>query len=261
MSVGASVVLPYPVGTHRPRLVQVNTNTREPDTASRPAPATALRPLDASRGGHRIEAAREWLRSGGSVLLFGPAVPSLSAYLDVLADCAPGTRVLRCSPTQDDARCAFRGLTSLLSSVTEQDLAAVPTRRRQALAILGCRGAATPGRASIRLPGGRRSTRATPADVRLAALTLFRVLAKSGPLLLIVENVQWLDQASAETLRLVMPRVADLPIRMAAAEWTEPDSAPANRSVCPSPLLVARLDPPTPVDTARTGGDVTFRHV
>ena len=211
---------------------------------------------------HRIEAAREWLRSGGSVLLFGPTAPNLSAFLDTLPGPTTDARILRCSPTQADSHCAFRALATLLSSVTDAELDAVPARRRSALTILGCQGAGhpVPMRSPMR-PPGRRATRATPADVRLAALTLFRVLAKAGPLLLVVDNVQWLDHASAETLRLIMPRVADLPIRMAAAERTAPDRPPLGRSVCPSPLLVARLEASIPVDTARTGGLVTSRHV
>ncbi len=131
---------------------------------------------------HRIEAAREWLRSGGSVLLFGPTAPNLSAFLDTLPGPTTDARILRCSPTQADSHCAFRALATLLSSVTDAELDAVPARRRSALTILGCQGAGhpVPMRSPMR-PPGRRATRATPADVRLPARAPFRVLATAGP--------------------------------------------------------------------------------
>ena len=81
-----------------------------------------------------------------------------------------------------------------------------------------------------------------PAAVRLAVLNLFRVLARSRPLLLIVDDLQWVDEASADVLRFVALRVEDLPVQMAAAERVAPDCLPLRRGLCSPPLLVVRLD-------------------
>ena len=179
---------------------------------------------------HRLQTAREWLLSGGSVLFFGQPGVGKSAAVDLVTASAVQSRVLRCAPTPDDAGRAFGALAALLSSVSVAELDAVPGARRRVLAA-----AMSWDLDSV-----------APAAVRLAALNLFRVLARSRPLLLIVDDLQWLDEASADVLRFVAPRVEDLPVQMAAAERVTPDCLPLRRGLCPPPLLVVRLDTVAP---------------
>jgi hypothetical protein len=175
---------------------------------------------------HRLQTAREWLLSGGSVLFFGPVGVGKSAAVDLVTAAAIQSRTLRCSPRLDTAGRPFGALADLLSSITVAELDAVPDARRSVLAA-----AMSWDLDSV-----------TPAAVRLAVLNLFRVLARSCPLLLIIDDLQWVDEASADVLRFVAPRVEDLPVQMAAAERVAPDGLPLRRGLCPPPLLVVRLD-------------------
>jgi hypothetical protein len=187
---------------------------------------------------HRLQTAREWLLSGGSVLFFGPVGVGKSAAVDLATAAAVQSRVLRSTPTLDAAGRPFGALADLLSSITVAELDAVPAPRRKVLAEV----------MSWELDS------VAPAAVRLAVLNLFRVLARSRPLLLIVDDLQWVDEASADVLRFVAPRVEDLPVQMAAAERVAPDCLPLRRGLCPPPLLVVRLDevaPTDPIDQSR----------
>jgi hypothetical protein len=175
---------------------------------------------------HRLQTAGEWLLSGGSVLFFGPVGVGKSAAVDVVTAAAVQSRILRYAPGGGDAGRAFGTLTGLLSSITVAELEAVPAARRRVLAAV----------MSADLDS------VTPVAVRLAALNLFRVLARVRPLLLVVDDLRWMDEVSADVLRFVASRVEDLPVQMAAAEQVAPDHLPLRRSLCPPPLLVVRLD-------------------
>jgi hypothetical protein len=208
----------------------------------------------ASRRG-RLRTATEWLLSGGSALFFGPAGVGKSAALDVLAAAATQSRILRHAPGADDAGRAFSTLAGLLSSVTPAELDPVPPARRRALptAATAGQGTAATGQGWA-TPAAAGQRPATPAATRLAALNLFRVLARSRPLLLIVDDLQWVDELSADTLRFVASRVEDLPVRMAASERVDPGCLPLWRALCPAPLLVVRLDTVVPAPVTDEDG-------
>jgi predicted ATPase len=178
----------------------------------------------------RLHPAREWLLSGGSVLVFGPAGTGKSAALDVVTAAAVRSRVLRCAPTERDADRRYAALLTLIRSVTSAELDAVPAARRRVL--------------DTGVSGDLDSF--GPAAARLAALTLFRVLARSRRLLLVVDDLQWVDEASADALRFVASRVDDVPVHLAAAERVAAGAAPSRRALCPSPLLLVGPEPVSP---------------
>ncbi len=66
----------------------------------------------------------------------------------------------------------------------------------------------------------------------LAALTLFAGVADERPPVRVVDDAQWLDQASAETLEFVARRLAAEPVAMvvAARETPAPSGSPGCRS-------------------------------
>jgi hypothetical protein len=213
----------------------------------------------ASTGGFRLETAREWLLSGGSVLFFGPNGVGKSAALDLLAAAACDARVLRCAPGVHHVDRSYRVLAELLSSVTDAELNLLPLARRRVLVDALRHRAGRPAHGPVlgrtrRSGRSRWSTRATAAAVRHAALGLFRVLARSRPVLLVVDNIHLLDRASADVLTFVASRVGDLAIQMVAAEQVPADRAPVGRYQCPSPLLMTRPDPqPTAGSPAQPG--------
>jgi hypothetical protein len=229
-----SVVLPYPEWAPCAETVWVTEYALTTTTRSSQAPNV----------GNRVEMAKEWLRSGGSVLLFGPAGIGKSAALDVLTAAAVGARVLRCAPGSADAERAYRALAQLLSSVTESDLSLLPVARRRVLEGLLHRGVGSfHGPALGRARRTRWSPRVASTAVQLATWNLVRVLARSHPLLLVVDNLDRVDRASADVLRFVASRVEGLTVHMIAAERVPAEQVPAGRQYCPAPLLMTRPDP------------------
>jgi predicted ATPase len=93
---------------------------------------------------------------------------------------ARDVRVLVCRPAESEARLSFAGLSDLLEPVLDQRFEALPAVQRRAL------------EAALLLSEGE----GPPPDQRTistACLGVFRRLAEEGPLLLAVDDVQWLD--------------------------------------------------------------------
>ena len=111
-----------------------------------------------------------------------------------------GWQVLSCRSGASDAALAYVGLTDLLSVIPDDVLRTLPEPQRRPLAIALLREAAA----------GELDFRAVSTG--LAAL-LVR-LAQAAPLLLAVDDVQWLDQASATSLAFALRRAVDHQVRM-----------------------------------------------
>ena len=122
------------------------------------------------------------------------------------------------------------GLARLLSALTDDELEALTAAHRRALVALLYGGADPDSIGAL-------------AALRLAALRWFQTLAASGPLLLVLDEVQWLDDASADVLWFVSRRFDRLRIQMAAAEQVAHDGQPLGRQLCPPGTLEIRLDP------------------
>src|SRR5207248_3040320 len=76
----------------------------------------------------------------------------------------------------------------------------------------------------------------TPPDelaVRLAVLELVRILAAQSPVLMVIDDLQWVDEPSAGVLHFVARRLAGLPVQVLSAERAETGPVPAQ--LCPSP--------------------------
>ena len=105
-------------------------------------------------------------------------------------------RVLRAAPAESERSLTLGGLTDLLSDVTDRELASLPAVQRHALEIAVLR--AEP---SGQLPDQR--------TLSVATATLLRQLAGERPLVLAIDDAQWLDDASAATLAYALRRLAD----------------------------------------------------
>jgi len=185
---------------------------------------------DSAPGSWRFEVARDWLASGGSVLVFGQKGTGKSTLLSGVVAAAGPPRILRCSPVEADAERPLSGLAELLSTVTATELALVPQPQQRLLK-------------SVVLRGTDAAAEARPAVVRLAALELLRALARKGPVVLVIDDLHRLDHATTDLLRFVADRVDGLPIWVAAAEQVPYDCRPTGRPMCPAPLLMIGLEP------------------
>jgi DNA-binding CsgD family transcriptional regulator len=143
-------------------------------------------------------------------------------------------RVCRCG--ESDAALAFAGLGDLFDGLDAEVLSALPTIQRQALSA-----ALLLSDEAERGPGHR--------VVGVAALGVLRLLARSGPLLLAVDDVQWLDSSSRSVLSFALRRLVDEPVRLIASSRTgvpvnpggPPDLGLGGRRVVVGPVTIGVL--------------------
>lgn len=177
-------------------------------------------------------AAREQLGRGGSVLLHGPAGIGKSTVLRALAaEYAPRARtVLRCSATESESHLPFLALADLFGLVLDEVSGTLPAAQRTALeSALTGRGESTLQRDGLAL--------------RLAVLSVLRALAAKGPVLIVADDLQWLDSASAELLGFAARRLGETPVQMLCAVRTEDEEYGRHLRACPPDTLSVRLGP------------------
>ncbi len=141
---------------------------------------------------------------GGALLLSGDPGVGKTALLDAAAEqaAAAGTQVVRAAGVEFEADVSFSGLNQALLPLQAEfeQLGAV---QREALSV------------ALGFGGGR-----PPADrliVSNAALALLREAAAARPLLLVVDDLPWLDRPSAAVLGFVARRLADSRVGFVAA--------------------------------------------
>ncbi|MFD4791147.1 AAA family ATPase [Streptomyces sp. NPDC058459] len=169
------------------------------------------------------------------VLFHGPMGIGKSVLVAALmtswaAQDRPAGTVLHCSPAREDAGLPFVGLVDLFARVPESRLEALAPGPRTAL------------RAALLRAG-------EPADdhgrlaLRVAVLEVLRTLAAGGPVLLVVDGLQWLDEPSAEVLAFAVRRVAGLGVRMVAAERVADGEQPERLRCCPPGTVEVAVPP------------------
>ena len=132
-------------------------------------------------------------RSGVSavLVLHGEAGIGKTALLTYLADSADSCRVVRAEGVESEVELAYSGLHQLCAGFKDR-LDALPTPQRDALATaFGLRAGAPPDRFMV----------------GLAVLTLLTNAAEEQPLVCLIDDAQWLDKASAQTLSFVARRL------------------------------------------------------
>ncbi|MFJ8942029.1 ATP-binding protein [Streptomyces sp. NPDC102395] len=179
-----------------------------------------------------VAAARDQLTGGGSVLLHGPAGIGKSTVLRALAaDYGDSARtVLRCSATESESHLPFLALADLFGLVLGEVSDKLPAAQLTALeAALTGRGESTLQRDGLAL--------------RLAVLSALRALAAGGPVLLVADDLQWLDSASAELLGFAARRLGDTPVQLLCAVRTEGQEYDRHLRASPPDTLAVRLNP------------------
>ena len=209
---------------------------RSPDLAERGRLAVGVRRSAAPVGRDSIVSlARAQLAGGSSVLVVGPPGIGKSTVLTMLADPLGGARVLRAAAAEVESGLPYLTLVDLFGAALSEQGSLLPGHLRAALdaALL------------------RTVAPATPQDelaVRLAVLELVRILAAQSPVLMIIDDLQWVDEPSAGVLQFVARRLAGLPVQVLAAERAE--TGPVRAQLCPEPYLELPLGPLSRDDVA-----------
>jgi hypothetical protein len=135
----------------------------------------------------------EAVRAGdsGALVVRGEPGVGKSALLEYVAGTASGCRVARTAGVQSEMELAFSGLGQLCASMLDR-VDRLPEPQRDAL------------RTAFGLAGGAAPDRFL---VGLAVLGLLSDAAAGEPLVCLVDDAQWLDQASAQALAFVARRL------------------------------------------------------
>jgi predicted ATPase len=112
--------------------------------------------------------------------------------------------VLSCRPVEAEAKLAFASLADLLEPVADAVLPQLPEPQRVALEVALMRAS----------PHGPPPT---ARAVAAAVLSTLRLLALVSPVVVAVDDQQWLDRGSAEALAFAMRRIGDRRIGVVAA--------------------------------------------
>ena len=128
----------------------------------------------------------------------------------------------------------------------------------------GCAARGPAGGPGGRLRAGRDAGAGRPLSLYLACLTLLSQQAGEAPLLLVVDDAQWIDQHTLDVLAFVARRLADDPIALVfgSREAVPADLGPDSRTLDLAPLTAAEAsrlldlqpDPPAGQDAGRHPG-------
>ncbi|MDH2415260.1 LuxR family transcriptional regulator [Nocardioides sp. CER19] len=146
--------------------------------------------------------------AGGALILRGEAGVGKSALLAEVARRAAdlGYRVLRTVGLELEADLPFAGLHQLLHPLRQHFNTLPPKQRDSLKAALGINDAEV----------------SDGYIVALAALNLLTEIAQAGPVVLIVDDAQWLDAATSSVLGFLGHRLASEPILLLAAQRIGP---------------------------------------
>jgi DNA-binding CsgD family transcriptional regulator len=156
------------------------------------------RELERSRIDELVEAARRG--DGSSLVLKGEAGIGKTALLGYAVESAGDLRSLTARGLEGEAPLAFRALHDLLLPLVDL-LDEIPSRQAEAL-----RGALALG-----------PEEANPQPVAAGTLSLLGAAAGRQPLLVVVDDLQWIDSSSADAILFTARRLADNPVAVLIA--------------------------------------------
>ncbi len=155
--------------------------------------------------------------TGPSALLLSgdPGIGKTTVWKEGLADAQLRRyRTLSCGPVEAETRLSYAALGDLLEPILEEALPTVPEPQRQALEV-----------ALLRSP--RSGARADQRALSLAVLGCLRSVASTSPIVLAVDDVQWMDTPSIRVLQFVVRRLKDEQVGlMTAARGARADDDP-----------------------------------
>ncbi len=136
---------------------------------------------------------------------------------------ASGETVLWTSPGPSESTLPYLALIDLVGPALSEYRAQLPAHLLAALEVALM----------------RRDAGASPHDqlaVRLAVLELLRMLAAERRVVLVLDDLQWVDSPSAEVLAFAARRLPVGRVRVLGAERVEDSAEPHQQALCPQPL-------------------------
>ncbi|MFR9675267.1 AAA family ATPase [Streptomyces sp. TR06-5] len=204
-------------------------------------------------GRTRLLAALESLVGAGTgAVLTGPQGIGRSTLLDSLGTAAleRGELVLSTAGTEAERGTPYAGLVGLLGRVPVERLAGLPAPQRNALYALLSGSGSSAGPAADR----------QPPVYRHALHRLLDRCAAERPVLLLVDDAQWLDGATVDVLRHALRRTAGPRVRaVTAGRWPTHPAAPADSPGPWKPAPSAAVLPVPPLAADETA-ELLARH-
>jgi hypothetical protein len=165
------------------------------------------------------------LADGPSALLIAgkPGIGKTTVWLQGVDTAASaGHRVLAFRSVEAEAKMSFTTLGDLLGNVIDEVAITLPEPQRRALD-------------AALLRAGSGDVRPDRRAVSLATSTVLRSLAAAGPVVLAIDDVQWIDAASAKVLAFAVRRLGEeavgswppfewSPVRMTPSTSSTPSS-------------------------------------
>jgi DNA-binding CsgD family transcriptional regulator len=155
----------------------------------------------------------------GALVLEGePGIGKTVLLRQALAE-APSYRLLAAAPAEAEHELSFTGLMDLLEPVLEPAVMELPPPQRHALEV-----------ALLQRDAGGSDP--DPRAIGAGVLGVLRALARDGPLLIAVDDVQWLDAASQSALSFAVRRLQAEPVALLLGRRldAEAERAPLERS-------------------------------
>jgi DNA-binding CsgD family transcriptional regulator len=123
-------------------------------------------------------------------------------------------RTLSCNPVEAETRLSYTALGDLVQPILDESLPSLPEPQRTALEV-----------ALLRSP--RTGARADQRAVSLAVLGCIRAVASTTPVIVAIDDAQWLDLPSTRVVQFVVRRLGDEPVGvMTAVRGSEADVDP-----------------------------------
>lgn len=151
-------------------------------------------------------------------------------------------RVVSCQPAPAERPLAFSALNDLFDDVAVEVLSALPGPRRRAVEAALLRGPPAGPPSAGPSPAGRALP--DPRVLARGILDALRILSASAPLMVAVDDAQWLDRPSASVLEFCVRRLRDEPVSILLTFRTG-DTVPfgLDRALPPDRLCRVRLGP------------------
>jgi DNA-binding CsgD family transcriptional regulator len=143
--------------------------------------------------------------AAGLVIEGEPGIGKTTVWTEAVERARSSCLVLAARPAEAEAGLAFAALADLLEPVVDDVLAELSEPQRHAIAVVLLR----------EEPGDHRLDRRA---VGAAALSVVVALAARRPVLVAIDDLQWLDGPSARTLEFVLRRIGDHPVGVLACQ-------------------------------------------